>query len=83
MFLDQQWVGGHCKIRKLVTAIHDRTACGSVRRNPVDNISNHTEAEPISANPGLDTHPGRFYSSELRDNRPRNPHRPSRPLGIS
>ncbi|KAL2733367.1 hypothetical protein V1477_014335 [Vespula maculifrons] len=32
------------------------------RRNRADNISNHDEAGPITANPGLCIHPGRLYS---------------------
>lgn len=75
MFLGQQWWVDTARTQ---TRNSDtRPDSGSVRRNPADNISNHTEAEPISTNPGLGTHPGRFYSSELRDNHPRNSRPPS------
>lgn len=70
-FLDQQWWMHTARTQTRNSGT--RPDSGSVWRNPADNISNHTEAEPISANPGLGTHPGRFYSSKLRDNHPRVP----------
>lgn len=51
--------------RKLVTgdtrAGHTAGACGGVA--PLITSLITPEAEPISANPGLGTHPGRFYGS--------------------
>nr|KAF7438257.1 hypothetical protein H0235_000648 [Vespula pensylvanica] len=46
----------HWKRRKQIGAMDVE------RRNRADNISNHDEAGPITANPGLCIHPGRLYS---------------------